>query len=68
MAADGAYQNAKKNSDKQNARIEHDKALEQAVVDLVFDHSELYKHFTENPSFKKMLGDMIFAETYQQTK
>ena len=28
VAADKAYQNAMKNSDKQNARIEHDKALE----------------------------------------
>ena len=27
VAADQAYQNAQKNSDKQNARIEHDKAL-----------------------------------------
>ena len=27
VAADTAYQNAKQNSDKQNARIEHDKAL-----------------------------------------
>ena len=27
VAADRAYQNAKQNSDKQNARIEHDKAL-----------------------------------------
>ena len=68
VAANERYQNAIKQDDQQNARIEHDKALEQAVVDLVFDHSELYKHFTENPSFKKMLGDIIFAETYQQAK
>ncbi len=68
VAANKRYQNAIKQDDRQNARIEHDKALEQAVVDLVFDHSELYKHFTENPSFKKMLGDIIFAETYQQAK
>ena len=27
VAADKAYQNAKQNSDKQNARIEHDKGL-----------------------------------------
>ena len=27
VAADTAYQNARQNSDKQNARIEHDKAL-----------------------------------------
>jgi len=32
VAADIAYQNAKKNSDKQNARIEHDKALTSAIV------------------------------------
>jgi type I restriction enzyme R subunit len=32
VAADKAYQNAMQNSDKQNARIEHDKALERAVI------------------------------------
>jgi type I restriction enzyme R subunit len=32
VAADKAYQNAMQNSDKQNARIEHDKALARAIV------------------------------------
>ena len=32
VAADTAYQNAKKNSDKQNARIEHDKALARVMI------------------------------------
>ncbi len=32
VAADAAYQNAKKNSDKQNARIEHDKALARVMT------------------------------------
>lgn len=32
VAADKAYQNAVQNSDKQNARTEHDKALERAVM------------------------------------
>jgi type I restriction enzyme R subunit len=31
-AADTAYKNAKNNSDKQNARIEHDKALARVIV------------------------------------
>ena len=31
VAADKPYQNAMRNSDRQNARIEHDKALERAV-------------------------------------
>src|SRR5207302_3910762 len=34
VSADTAYQNAKKNSDKQNARIEHDHALLRVVTAL----------------------------------
>jgi type I restriction enzyme R subunit len=65
VAADKAYQNAMKNSDKQNARIEHDKALERVVINLLTDHTELFKQYMDNPSFKKWLGDSIFAATYQ---
>jgi type I restriction enzyme R subunit len=32
VAVDQAYQNAKQNSDKQNARIEHDKALARVMT------------------------------------
>ena len=66
VAADSAYQNAMKNSDKQNARIEHDKALGRVMVELIADHTELFKQFSDNPSFKKWLGDTIFDVTYQQ--
>ena len=64
VAADKAYQNAMKNSDRQNARIEHDKALERAVIELLTDHTELFKQFSDNPSFKKWLADTTFAVTY----
>jgi type I restriction enzyme R subunit len=64
VSADRAYQNALMNSDKQNARIEHDKALERAVIDLLSDHTELFKQFSDNPSFKKWLSDTVFAATY----
>ena len=37
VAADRAYQNAKQNSDKQNARIEHDKALRRVMTALLQD-------------------------------
>ena len=67
VAADTAYQNAMKNSDKQNARIEHDKALQRVILELISDHTELYKQFSDNPSFKKWLGDTIFGVTYQST-
>jgi type I restriction enzyme, R subunit len=65
VAADSAYQNAMKNSDKQNARIEHDKALGRVMVELIADHTELYKQFSDNPSFKKRLGNAIFGATFQ---
>ncbi len=65
VAADPAYQNAMKHSDKQNARIEHDKALQRVIVELLADHTELFKQFSDNPSFKKWLGDTIFGVTYR---
>ncbi|MCK1356340.1 DEAD/DEAH box helicase family protein [Bradyrhizobium sp. CW7] len=65
VAADKAYQNAMQNSDKQNARIEHDKALERAVIELLSDHTELFKQFSDNPSFRKWLADTNFSATYK---
>lgn len=68
VASDSAYQNAMKNSDKHNARIEHDRALARVMVELIADHTELYKQFSDNPSFKKWLGDTIFGATYQSNE
>ncbi len=53
VAPYSAYQNAMKHSYKQNARIEHDKALGSVMVELLADHTELFKQFSDNPSFKK---------------
>jgi type I restriction enzyme R subunit len=64
VAADKAYQNAMQHSDKQNARIEHDKALQRVLVELLADHTELFKQFSDNPDFKKWLADTIFSVTY----
>ena len=66
VSTDKAYQNAMKNSDKQNARIEHDRALERAVIELLSDHTELFKQFSDNASFKKWLSETIFSATYSQ--
>lgn len=64
VAADQAYQNAIKNSDKQNARIEHDKALRRVMIELLADHTELFKQFSDNQSFKNWLADTNFLTTY----
>ena len=65
VAANAAYQNAMQNSDKQNARIEHDQALKRAITKLLATDSELYREFNENPSFRNWLTEMSFASTYQ---
>ena len=65
VAADTAYQDAMKNSYKHNERNEHDRALGRVMVELIADHTELFKQFSDNPSFKKWLGDTIFGATYQ---
>jgi type I restriction enzyme R subunit len=64
VSDDKAYQNARKNSDKQAARLEHDKALARVMTDLLADHTELFKQFSDNPSFQKWLKDMVFNMTY----
>ena len=67
VSADKAYQNAKKNSDKQNARIEHDKALKRVMTAVLKDDAELYKQFSDNPEFRRWLTDMVFYKTYENT-
>jgi type I restriction enzyme R subunit len=64
VAANPAYQNAKANSDKQNARIEHDKALSGVIISLMKDDTELFKQFSDNPQFRRWLTDASFSATY----
>lgn len=65
VAQDTAYQNAQKNSSKQNAKLEHDKALGRVVLAMLADHTELFKQFSDNPGFKRWLTDSVFDATYK---
>ena len=81
VAGDRAYQNAMANSDRQNARVEHDEALKRAITDYLVDHTELFKQFSDNGSFRRWLSDSfrrastsgsppfddeVFAATYSE--
>ena len=61
VAADTAFRNARQNSDRQNARIEHDKALTRVMR----DDTELFKQFVDNASFKRWLTDTVFSLAYE---
>ena len=66
VAADTAYQNAMKNSDRQNAQIEHDNALRRVMTAILKDDAELYKQFSDNESFRRWLTGAIFSMTYER--
>lgn len=64
VAKDEKYQNAMKNSDKQNARIESERALKTVMFNIMADNMELFKQFNDDQLFKKWLSDMVFNMTY----
>ncbi len=48
--------------------LEHDLTLQKAVIGMLADHTELFKQFSDNPSFKKWLSDTIFSVTYKRRR
>jgi type I restriction enzyme R subunit len=64
VAADAAYQNARENT-PHTARIAHDQALAKVMQHLLKDDTQVYKQFVENESFKRFVGDMVYAITSQ---
>ena len=67
VAKDAKFRNARANSDRENARIESDKATERAVLGMVKDNTLLYKLFADNPDFKRWLADTAFRLAYEVT-
>jgi len=68
VAQDQKYIHAQKNSDKQNARIEHDAALGRVMTAMLNDDTELFKQFMDNESFRGWLKDTVFGLTYKSTQ
>ena len=62
---DTAFRNAQRNSDRQNARIEHDQALLRVMTAVMRDDTELFKQFMDNDSFKRWMTDTVFSLAYE---
>ena len=62
VAANAAYQNAKENT-PHTARMAHDQALGKAMQILLKEDTQIYKLFVENDSFRRTVGDMVYAMT-----
>ncbi len=64
VAADTAFRNARVNSDRQNARIEHDKALLRVMTGVMKDDTELFKRYMDDKDFKRWMADTVFGLAY----
>lgn len=64
VSRDEQYQNAMRNSDKQEARTESDRVLQKVIFSIMADNMELFKQYTDNQDFKKWLSDLVFSLTY----
>jgi type I restriction enzyme R subunit len=62
VAADAAYRNAKENT-PHTARMAHDQALGKVMQLLLKEDTQVYKQFVENESFRRFVGDMVYAIT-----
>ena len=65
VAEDNAFRNARRNSDRQNARIEHDKALSRVITSMMKDDTQLFKMYMDNPDFSRWMKDKVFELTYE---
>ena len=65
VAEDTAFKNARENSDRENARVEHDKALGRVMTSIMRDDTELFRQFVDNPDFKRWLGGVVFEVAYE---
>ena len=66
VADDEAYRNARENSDKENARVEHDRALLRVMTSLMKDDTQLFKLFMDDEGFKRWLTEKMFDLTYYE--
>ena len=66
VAVDTAFQNARENSDRENARIEHDRALVRVMTAVMKDDTELFKQFMDNEGFQRWMSDTVFGLAYDR--
>ncbi len=61
-----AYRNARQHPDEENARVEHDRALDEVLIGTIQCGAELYKLYTENEDFRRWLSNRSFSATYRR--
>lgn len=65
LAANEAYRNAMQRGNAYKARIELEVALKGAIIDMLSDHADLFKAYSDEPAFRGWLADAMFNATYR---
>jgi len=52
--------------DSDTAKLEHDRIAERVLLESLSDQTELYKHYTDNASFKRFLLETSFDLSWRQ--
>ncbi|MGT2745246.1 type I restriction endonuclease subunit R [Streptococcus phocae subsp. phocae] len=68
IAKDDRINNAIRNSDERNIKIEYDTVLADVMRSIMKDNMELFLQFTSNLQFKKWLSDSVFEEIMKEIK
>ena len=68
VASDTAFRNARQNSDRENTRIEHDRALLRVMQNVMKDDTELFKQFMDDDGFKRWMSEVVFRRAYDQAE
>ena len=61
---DSKFQNAKQNSDEQNARIELGHTLQKVIIAMLNDDTKFVTHYLENLDFKRWVEHKVFDIAY----
>ena len=65
VAKDARFENARQNSDRENARVESDQATQRAMQGVLQDNTQLYKLFADDPDFRRWVTDTAFRLVYE---
>ena len=66
IAQNTTFQNACRNSDEENARIELDAVMARVMTAFLKDDTKLYRMFTDNPEFRQDLYRTVFPLAYEK--
>ena len=68
VAKEAAFNNALRNSDEENARVEHANVLQRVMTSVMRDDMELFKQYTDNEGFNTWMVNTVYDFAKEQAQ